>query len=60
VIVEPNPESIAKGILQLARDPKKRNQAADNSKRLIKENYSIEIVGEQLLSIYRKSMSEKA
>lgn len=59
IIVELNPKSIANGILRLAKDKAKREQASKNALKLIEDNYSIKVIGEQLLDTYKSAIKRE-
>lgn len=47
-------ESIDKAILEIVRTPRERLiKMGENGKRLIRENYSVDVLGEKMLSLYK-------
>lgn len=53
LVVAIEPKSIAQGINYMYENPKKRKEFSRNAALLIKEKYSIEVIGSKLLNFYR-------
>lgn len=56
IIVEPNDEKIASAIEKLASDPLLRQEFSHNASQLIISKYSMQIIGDKIISIYKKAI----
>ncbi len=55
ILVQPDSaEAIAEGILQLFRDPAKRKQLGTNGKKNVHQNFSHEIIAQQLMEVFER------
>lgn len=54
IIIKPKVEQIARAIIILSENREKLPLMSKNAKKLIKENYSTEIIGKKLIDIYSK------
>jgi len=59
IIVDGNPNDIADAINRLADNPDQIGHMSKNAKKLIKENYSAEIIGRKLTNIYVRVINKK-
>lgn len=60
LLVQPNPQSIADGILQLKNDEDLRNKIAGNAYELIAKNYNQEAIAKKLVTICEALLLQKA
>lgn len=55
ILVKPeSADAIAEGIFQLFRDPSKRKQLGTNGKKNVHQNFSHEIIAQQLMDVFEK------
>jgi glycosyltransferase involved in cell wall biosynthesis len=52
MLVRPNPEAFANGILQLIEDPKLRSELGESGKKLVEEKFSYHAFREKLIGLF--------
>jgi len=52
IAVEPDPDSIAQGLMELLSDDALRASMAGRAARLARERYSVDVMGERLVRLY--------
>lgn len=57
LIVEPDGEELAKAIEKMSNDIKFRRQSGENAKKLIDNNFSMKVIGDKILDIYRQAIN---
>jgi len=58
IIVQPNPESLYKGMKTLLDDENLRKIISENGKKMVKEYYDIDKVADQTIRMYKEVLNK--